>query len=141
MEIIKLEKYHLKEVYDIRFSVTENPVHQHQIQYLQRAQALDDIGQGGGWICKVGDEFVGYGFGIYIPHPLIGGLFVRPEHQGKSVGTQLLGKITDWFFGNGNEVIELTTDPNSGAVTFYEKNGWVREGLDEFGQQIMKKHK
>lgn len=46
MEFLKLEPRHIKEVYDIRFSVKENMVHAHQIQYLQREQVIEDISQG-----------------------------------------------------------------------------------------------
>lgn len=150
MEFLKLTTEHLKEVYDIRFSVTENLVHAHQIQYLQRQQALEDIAQGGGWICRVGEEYAGYGLGIYIPsddqvnyitHALIGGLFVRPEYQGRHIGTELIQRITRWFFDKGTEQIELTTDRDSRAVEFYKNNGWQPAGLDEFGQLAMKRYR
>lgn len=141
MELIKLKPEHLKELYDIRFSVTENLVHAHQTGYLQREQALEDISQDGGWICRINDEFVGYGLGIYIPHALIGGLFVRPEYQGRKVGSLILTEVTNWFFSRGTYEIELTTDADSAAVNFYEKNGWVKAGFDEFGQRVMKRKK
>ncbi|WP_261666584.1 GNAT family N-acetyltransferase [Erwinia mallotivora] len=139
MDFIKLECEHINEMYGIRFSVTENPVHAHQIQFLQRDQVLEDISYGGGWICKINEQYVGYGLGIRIPHPLIGGLFVRPEYQKMGIGSEILSNITDWFFSSGDEQIELTTDVCSSAVLFYKKRGWFTDGLDEFGQQIMRK--
>lgn len=42
----KLTAQHLPYLYEIRFSVEENLLHPHQIQYLQRKQALEDINQG-----------------------------------------------------------------------------------------------
>lgn len=138
MEFIKLEPEHIKEMYDIRFSVEENFVHLHQIKYLQRQQVIEDIEQGGGWICKLGEEFVGYGLGIFAPNPMIGGLFVRPEFQGKGIGSTILIEIMDWFFNDDLSEIELTTDPSSNAVLFYEKHGWAKAGFDEFGQLVMK---
>ena len=56
----KLRKEHLPFFYEIRFSVEENIVHPHQIQYLLRQQVLDDIGQGGGWICKINNNYRNY---------------------------------------------------------------------------------
>lgn len=141
MEFMKLEPRHIKEVYDIRFSVKENMVHAHQIQYLQREQVIEDISQGGGWICSINDEFVGYGLGIHIPHALIGGLFVRPEYHGRGIGSEILERITDWFFNGSDDQIELTTDKGSSAAGFYAARGWVPEGDDEFGQLIMRKRK
>lgn len=97
MELIKLTAEHIKEMYDIRFSVAENLVHAHQIEYLQRNVILADVAQGGGWICKTDDGYVGYGLGIHIPHALIGGLFVRPEYQGAELGEQYWKKSLSGF--------------------------------------------
>lgn len=137
----KLTEQHLKYIYEIRFSVLENRLHGHQIQYLQREQALEDINQGGGWICKVDNEYAGYGFGIFIPDPLIGGLFVKPEFQNKGIGSQLLSFVTQWFFEQNTTDISLTTDAGSKAEHFYRQRGWLPSGVDEFGQLIFKKHR
>lgn len=141
MEFIKLTAEHIKEMYDIRFSVTENLVHAHQIEYLQREMILADVAQGGGWICKIDEMYVGYGLGIHIPHALLGGLFVRPEYQGRGIGGVILDKITEWFFEQGDAEIELTTDVGSPAAHFYQARGWHECGHDEYGQLIMKKRK
>lgn len=130
----KLKPEHLPYFYEIRFSVTENLVHPHQIQYLLREQALDDINQGGGWICKYGSEYVGVAFGVFIPEALVGGLFVKPEFQSRGIGTTLLTLVTNWFFDMGAQTILLTTDRDSKAERFYKRNGWVEHGLDTFGQ-------
>lgn len=137
----KLSVHHLKEIYEIRFSVHENIVHNHQIQYLIREQAIEDINQDGGWICKSGEEYVGYGFGIFIPEPLIGGLFVKPEFHGKGIGSQLLKLVTQWFNEQGIYEISLTTDIGSQAEKFYMKRGWKPSGTDEFGQLIMRRYR
>jgi GNAT superfamily N-acetyltransferase len=131
----KLEKNHLPFFYEIRFSVEENIVHPHQIQYLCRNQAIDDIEQGGGWICKVDNEYAGFCFGIFIHEPIIGGLFVKPEYQSRGIGSQLISYVTDWMFDNGAEEIKLTTDPGSKAESFYKNHGWKYIGLDESGIQ------
>lgn len=133
----QLNKYHLPYFYEIRFSVEENIVHPHQIQYLLRNQALEDISQGGGWICKHGNEYVGFCMGIFIPDPIIGGLFVKPEYQSKGIGKYLLNKVTEWMFFNEAKEIKLTTDPMSKAEKFYQGQGWKRGGLDEYGVQII----
>ncbi|CAI1212347.1 GNAT family N-acetyltransferase [Serratia proteamaculans] len=137
----KLAAKHLPYLYEIRFSVEENPLHPHQIQYLQRTQALDDINQGGGRICKYGEDYAGVGFGLFIPEPLIGGLFVKPEYQSKGIGSALLNAVTAWLFDNGAEEIHLTTDLGSRAEVFYQRRGWVAIGKDEFGQAELVKRK
>ncbi|MBL1188400.1 GNAT family N-acetyltransferase, partial [Escherichia coli] len=115
--------------------------HPLQNQDLHRTQALDDINQGGGWICKCGDDYAGVGFGLFIPEPLIGGLFVKPEYQSKGIGSALLNAVTAWLFENGAQEIRLTTDPGSKAEAFYQRRGWVAIGKDEFGQAELVKRK
>ncbi len=131
----KLKKEHLPFFYEIRFSVYENIVHTHQIRYLLREQALEDISQGGGWICKVDGVYAGMGFGIFIPEPIIGGLFIKPEYQSIGIGTELLHRVTEWFYQQGVKEIMLTTDEGSKAEFFYRKRGWVTVGNDETGLQ------
>ncbi|KKZ18481.1 MULTISPECIES: GNAT family N-acetyltransferase [Serratia] len=137
----KLTAKHLPYLYEIRFSVEENLLHPHQIQYLQRKQALEDINQGGGWICKYGEDYAGVGFGLFIPEPLIGGLFVKPEYQSMGMGSALLARVTAWMFEHGAEAIHLTTDPGSKAEGFYQHHGWELIGRDEFGQAELVKRK
>ncbi|CCP03876.1 acetyltransferase, GNAT family [Erwinia amylovora Ea644] len=137
----KLTERNLKDIYEIRFSVHENQLHDHQIGYMQREQVLEDINQGGGWICQAGDEYAGYALGIFVPEPLIGGLFVKPEYHNKGIGTQLLLRVTQWFFDQETTEISLTTDPGSKAEYFYQQRGWQPSGIDEFGQLILKKYR
>ena len=144
MENLKYEKlapHHLPYFYDIRFAVEENMVHAHQIQYLLRRQALEDINQGGGWICSIDGEYVGLGFGLFIPEALIGGLFVKPEWQSHGIGTALLARVTRWLFDNGADTLNLTTDRDSKAEHFYQSHGWTNDGIDEFGQSRLIKEK
>lgn len=135
----KLTTDHLPYFYDIRFSVEENLIHPHQIQYLQRRQARKDIEQGHGFICKVGAEYAGFCFGVFIPEAIIGGMFVKPEFQSVGIGTSLLKYVTDSMFKHGAHEISLTTDAKSKAVSFYEKNGWRVIGTDEYGQLELKR--
>lgn len=138
----KLTDKHLPFFYEIRFSVEENIVHAHQVQYLLRKQAIEDIAQGGGWICKVDDNYAGFCFGIFIHEPIIGGLFVKPEYQSIGIGSTLISYVTEWMFENGAIEIKLTTDPDSKAVEFYKNHGWKVVGYDEYGIQIeLKKSK
>lgn len=64
MTLENLEAKHLPFLYEIRFSVNENIAHPHQIKYLLREQALNDISQGGGVICKVNEIYAGYSLGF-----------------------------------------------------------------------------
>ncbi|ENJ1285695.1 GNAT family N-acetyltransferase [Salmonella enterica] len=140
-EFEKLNKKHIPFFYDIRFSVRENILLPHHIQYLLREQLIEDIEQGGGWICRNGDEYIGVGFGVFIPDAIIGGLFVKPEYQSMGVGSEILCLITNWFLEQGAKKITLTTDSGSKAELFYKKRGWSVIGFDEFGQVKLEKRK
>lgn len=131
----KLERKHLPFFYEIRFSVCENIVLPHHIKYLLREQVIEDLEQGGGWICKVDNDYAGFCFGVFTDEPIIGGLFVKPEYQSQGIGSQLITYVTTWMFDNGAEKIKLTTDIGSKANFFYKHHGWKYIGLDETGTQ------
>ena len=126
----------LRATYEIRFSVTENLIHGHQVKYLQREHALDDIRQGGGWMCVAADGMeVGFCLPLFIPEPYLAALFVLPEHQGKGVGGALLELALEWLKERGGRLITLETDPGSGAEVFYKNRGWKKTGTGELGIQ------
>ena len=126
IEYRKLKESDLPDLYDIRFSVTENILQPHHIQYLLRAQVISDIRQGGAWLCVVDDVKIGFSMGLFIPEPIIGGLFVRPNYQKKGFGKYLLNLAVDWLLSNGAREISLTTDRGSFAEAFYVKQGWKK---------------
>ena len=139
IEYRRLKDYDLPDFYDIIFSVTYNILQPHHIQYLLREQALSDIRQGGAWLCVVDDIKVGFCMGLFIPEPIIGGLFVRPDYQRKGFGKHLLDLAVDWLFSNGAKEMSLTTDRGSSAEAFYVSQGWEKDGLDECGiQEVFK---
>lgn len=141
MNFEKLNIEHIPYFYDIRFSVKENMLLPQHIQYLQREKLIEDIEQGGGWICRYDSKFVGVAFGVFAPEPLIGALFVKPEYQSMGIGTKLLGLVTDWFFERNVKEIMLTTDTGSKAEGFYKRKGWLFSCIDEFGQSVLIKRR
>src|ERR1700731_1051617 len=105
--------------YEIRFSVTENLIHQHQLKYLHRQHVLTDIEQGGGWMCLCNGKKIGFSMAVFALEPIIAALFVVPDHHGKGVGKKLLSLATAWFVENGALRITLETDRGSTAEGFY----------------------
>lgn len=125
--------------YDIRFSVTENRIHPHQIHLLQREVVLENINSSGGAICV--DRHSGVAAGammiLITSKPMISALFVRPEYQGLGIGKALLDRAIEMSRAAGVDVLTLVTDPGSRADTFYQWQGWTRGGLDEYGTQVI----
>ncbi|TCW83933.1 GNAT family N-acetyltransferase [Burkholderia sp. SRS-46] len=123
--------------YDVRFSVSENRIHPHQVHLLNRDLLIEKIRQGGGWICECGDEAVGICLPVITEKPFISALFVKPSFHGVGIGRELLDRALTWLKDKGVDQITLVTDPGSRADGFYQRLGWRRGELDEYGCQIV----
>lgn len=126
-------------LYDVRFSVTENRLHPHQVHLVMRSLILEQINQGGGWFCEdtASRTAVGFCLPILGDNPMIGGLFVRPSHHRRGIGKTLLNLAVDWLRDQQASEVTLVTDPGSNADYFYQSLGWIRGNLDEFGVQVV----
>lgn len=123
--------------YDVRFSVKENRIHPHQVNLLDRDLLLEQINQGGGWVCEHGKDVVGVCLPVLTEDSFISGLFVRPSWHARGVGRELLARAVRWLRTQGATSVKLATDPSSRADGFYQHLGWQRHGLDEFGCQVV----
>ncbi|AIO65647.1 GNAT family N-acetyltransferase [Burkholderia oklahomensis] len=123
--------------YDVRFSVTENRIHPHQIHLLNRELLVEKIRQGGGWICECGNEAAGVCVPVITDTPFISALFVRPSFHGMGIGRELLERSLKWLRDRGATQVTLVTDPGSRADGFYQHLGWKRGELDEYGCQVI----
>jgi GNAT superfamily N-acetyltransferase len=130
-----LQDSDLRAVYEIRFSATENLIHEEHVKYLQREQALEDIRQGGGWICRQNGREIGFCLPLFIPEPYLGAIFVLPEFQGRGVGKQLMKLALEWFQKKGAKNVILETDKGSKAENFYRHLGWKENGTAELACQ------
>lgn len=123
--------------YDVRFSVSENRIHPHQIHLLNRDLLIEKIRQGGGWICECGGEAAGVCLPVITDTPFISALFVKPIFHGMGIGRELLERAVKWLRVKGIEKVTLVTDPGSRADGFYQHLGWKRGELDEYGCQVV----
>lgn len=123
--------------YDIRFSVKENRIHPHQIHLLDRDLLIEQIRQGGGWICECRGEAAGVCLPVVTDTPFICALFVKPSFHGHGIGRELLEHAIKWLEGQGVQQVKLVTDPGSRADGFYQRLGSKRGGLDEYGCQVV----
>lgn len=81
--------------------------------------------KGKGWLCEVDGEVAGFSIAS-LGDASIWALFIRPEHEGRGIGTRLLKLATDWLFHMGVPTISLSTGINTRADKMYEKWGWKR---------------
>ncbi|CAB3772030.1 GNAT family N-acetyltransferase [Paraburkholderia humisilvae] len=131
-----LQDSDLRATYEIRFSVTENLIHEAHVKFLQRELALQDIRQGGGWVCRDGGREVGFCLPVFIPEPYLAAIFVIPEFQHKGIGRHLMELALNWLGKDGASKAFLETDRGSKAERFYRRLGWRQEGDAELDCQV-----
>lgn len=91
-------------------------------------EALSRYVRGGrAWVALVGDEVVGFA----VADPLDGGahleeVAVRPEHEGRGIGSDLLRLVEGWAASAGLDGVTLTTFRDvPWNRPFYERRGFV----------------
>jgi GNAT superfamily N-acetyltransferase len=81
--------------------------------------------RGNGWVCEHRSSVVGFAIAA-LDKRLIWALFVRPDFEGRGIGSKLLQEAVDWLFDQGVDTISLTTDPGTRAEELYKAHGWKR---------------
>jgi GNAT superfamily N-acetyltransferase len=122
--------------YSVRFSVSENKIHPHQVHLLNSNLLREKIRQGGGSVCEYRGQVVGVCLPVITDKPFISALFVKPDFDGNGVGHTLLDRALAWLTAKGVKQVSLVTDPGSRADKIYQHLGWQRGELDEFGCQV-----
>ena len=108
----------------MRLSVKENVLsNPRRITFEIHQTYLSEIGKG--WLCEVNGSVVGFSVAS-LKDASIRALFVKPEYEGKGIGTKLLKLATEWLFVAGAPTISLSTDVNTRADNFYERLGCKR---------------
>ena len=117
---------------EVRLSVRENALSNPQrITFEMYRTYLSEIGKG--WLCEVNGSVVGFSVAS-LDDTSIWALFVKPEHEGKNIGTKLLKLATQYLFEAGASTISLRTAVNTRADKFYERSGWKRGAIGSDGE-------
>lgn len=117
---------------EIRLSVRENVLSDpRKVTPEICASYLSEAGKG--WLCEVDGEAVGFSVAS-LRDASIWALFVKPEYEGRGIGTRLLNLATGWLWDMGAPSITLSTDPNTRADRVYESLGWKRGELKPDGE-------
>jgi GNAT superfamily N-acetyltransferase len=86
------------------------------------------VNRGKGWVCESNGKIVGFAIADLVDDN-IWALFVDPVFEKQGIGRRLHEMMLDWYFSQGKNKIWLGTSPNTRAVSFYKKAGWVEAGL------------
>jgi GNAT superfamily N-acetyltransferase len=84
--------------------------------------------RGKGWVCEVDGQVVGFAIADLLGHN-IWALFLLPVYEGRGIGRHLQRLMLDWYFGQTQESVWLSTEPGSRAADFYQKSGWHYVGI------------
>jgi GNAT superfamily N-acetyltransferase len=111
----------------IRLAVRENVLSDpRKVTLAMYEDYLDRLGRG--WVAELDGEVVGFAYGARADAS-IWALFVRPEHEGKGIGKELLALAVAWLFEIGAGRVVLSTDPGTRADRFYAAQGWARGAM------------
>lgn len=95
-----------------------------------------------GYICRDGDQMVGYCFGASRTGEIVV-LVVVPSHEGHGIARRLLGLASDALAQLGHKRLFLgcSSNPNVRSYGFYRHLGWRSTGeIDQYGDEILEFH-
>jgi ribosomal protein S18 acetylase RimI-like enzyme len=116
---------------EIRGAVRENQLVQLRLTSEDYAQALSVDGRA--FVCQEAGRLVGFVCGRPGKKD-IWALFVRPESEGRGIGSALLTRMETWLFEQGLDAITLSTAPGTRAERLYKRRGW--EALGPSGGEV-----
>jgi GNAT superfamily N-acetyltransferase len=86
------------------------------------------VSRGRGWVATCGNGVVGFAIADLI-HKSVWALFLLPQFEGKGIGRSLHDEMLEWYFGQAENFIFLTTAINTRADQFYSLKGWRDAGM------------
>ncbi|OLU17568.1 MULTISPECIES: GNAT family N-acetyltransferase [unclassified Pseudomonas] len=122
-------------LFDIRTSVTDNHLSRQQLDELgvtadALRQAIEESPCA--WVAELDGVPAGFAM-VDMDGGELFALFVRPQHEGKGLGTRLLEAAEQALFAR-HSLIHLVTDGDEAirANGFYSRQGWLQVGeVDE----------
>jgi len=86
------------------------------------------VNRGKGWVCESNGRIIGFAIADLVDDN-IWALFVDPDFEKQGIGKELHQMMLNWYFSQGKKKAWLGTSPNTRAVSFYKKAGWIEAGL------------
>ena len=117
----------IKQIQIVRNSVKENTL-SNPLLVTEKDYQEFLIERGKGWVCEIENQIIGFAI-VDLRDNNIWALFLKPDYEGKGIGTKLQNLMLNWYFENGKENVWLGTSPNTRAEKFYTESGWVKNGM------------
>ena len=117
----------IKQIQIVRNSVKENTL-SNPLLVTEKDYQEFLTERGKGWVCEIENQIIGFAIADLRDNN-IWALFLKPDFEGKGIGTKLQNLMLNWYFENGKENVWLGTSPNTRAEKFYTESGWVKNGM------------
>ncbi|MBL8300867.1 MAG: GNAT family N-acetyltransferase [Rhodanobacteraceae bacterium] len=111
-------------LWDVRYSVAENTLTPGRISDEELRHSIEEGGSG--WVSEEHGRIVGFAIGLISGN--VWALFVRPEAEGRGIGSALHAEMLAWFSQQPPDRLWLSTGTNTRARAFYESRGWQYAG-------------
>jgi GNAT superfamily N-acetyltransferase len=112
-------------IWEVRYSVTENTLTPGRISDEDVRASIEDTGRG--WVVEEHGRIQAFAVGNGSTGN-VWALFVRPQAQGRGLGTRLHAAMIEWFATQPLQRLWLSTGTHTKARRFYESRGWVCTG-------------
>ena len=84
--------------------------------------------RGKGWVCEKDGIIIGFAIAD-LQEENIWALFVHPDHEQTGIGKALHHMMLNWYFGQQNDRVWLSTGAETRAEKFYRLQGWRETGV------------
>lgn len=111
-------------IWDVRYAVTENTLSPGRISDEDLGRSIEEGGRG--WVAVQEGRIVGFAIGLLDGN--VWALFVRPESEGRGIGSALHDEMLAWFSRQRVDRLWLSTGAHTRARAFYEARGWQYAG-------------
>ncbi len=107
-------------IWEVRYSVVENTLTPGRISDEELHRSIETDGRG--WVAVDGQRVLGFAIGFRTGN--VWALFVRPESEGRGIGSALHAELLAWYLPQPVQRLWLSTGATTRARRFYEARGW-----------------
>lgn len=107
-------------LWEVRYAVTENTLTPGRISDEELRRSIEE--DGCGWVVEAAGRMIGLRTGH------VWALFVRPEAEGRGIGSALHAEMLAWFRQQPVDRLWLSTGSTTRARAFYAARGWQDAG-------------
>jgi len=111
-------------LWQVRYSVAENTLTPGRISDAELRQSIEESGRG--WVAEEHGRIIGFAIGLLSGN--VWALFVRPDAEGRGIGSALHVEMLAWFSQQAIDRLWLSTGSGTRARCFYEARGWRYAG-------------